>query len=117
VFLVFGGEEELVVMGYTNASFQTDTDDSKLQSSFVFASMEGVSWKSSKQDIVADSTTEARYIPTSKVAKEVIWIKNFVSKLGVAPSASSPMDLYCDNCGAVAQEKVARSQKRSKLVL
>jgi hypothetical protein len=36
VFLVFGGEEELVVMGYTNASFQTDTDDSKLQSSFVF---------------------------------------------------------------------------------
>jgi tRNA C32,U32 (ribose-2'-O)-methylase TrmJ len=29
VFLVFGGEKELVVMGYTNASFQTDTDDSK----------------------------------------------------------------------------------------
>jgi hypothetical protein len=34
-FLVLGGEEELVVMGYTNASFQTDTDDSKSQSSFV----------------------------------------------------------------------------------
>ena len=29
VFLVYGGEEELVVTGYTDASFQTDKDDSK----------------------------------------------------------------------------------------
>jgi hypothetical protein len=35
-FLVFGGEEELVVNGYSDASFQTDEDDSKSQSSFVF---------------------------------------------------------------------------------
>jgi hypothetical protein len=36
VFLVFGGEEELVVKGYIDASFQTDVDDSKSQSNFVF---------------------------------------------------------------------------------
>ena len=36
VFLVYGGEEEFVVTGYTDASFQTDKDDSKSQSSFVF---------------------------------------------------------------------------------
>jgi hypothetical protein len=29
VFLVFGGEEELVVKGYNDASFQTDADDFK----------------------------------------------------------------------------------------
>jgi hypothetical protein len=28
-FLVLGGEEELVVTGYRDASFQTDADDSK----------------------------------------------------------------------------------------
>ena len=28
-FLVYGGEEELVVIGYTAASFQTDKDNSK----------------------------------------------------------------------------------------
>jgi hypothetical protein len=28
-FLVFGGEEELVVKGHSKASFQTDADDSK----------------------------------------------------------------------------------------
>jgi hypothetical protein len=36
VFLVFGGEEELVVKDYSDASFQTDVDDSKSQSNFVF---------------------------------------------------------------------------------
>jgi tRNA C32,U32 (ribose-2'-O)-methylase TrmJ len=28
-FLVFGGEEELIIKGYIDATFQTDTDDSK----------------------------------------------------------------------------------------
>ncbi|KAL4302699.1 hypothetical protein GQ457_10G012220 [Hibiscus cannabinus] len=36
VFLVDGGEEELHIKGYTDASFQTDKDDSRSQSSFVF---------------------------------------------------------------------------------
>ena len=60
VFLVYGGEEELVVNGYTDASFQTDKDDFRSQSGFVFCLNGGaVSWKSSKQETVADSTTEA----------------------------------------------------------
>ena len=47
VFLVYGGEEELVVMSYTDASFQTDKDDSKSQSGYVFTINSGaVSWKS-----------------------------------------------------------------------
>jgi hypothetical protein len=48
-FLVFGGDEELVVKGYSDASFQTDVDDSKSQSGFVFCLNGGaVSVKSSK---------------------------------------------------------------------
>ena len=35
-FLVYGGEEELVVTGYTDASFQTDKDDFRSQYEFVF---------------------------------------------------------------------------------
>jgi hypothetical protein len=64
-----------------------------------------VSWKSSKQDTVADSTTEAEYIATSEAAKEVIWIRKFVSELGVVPSASNLVDLYCDNSGAIVLAK------------
>ncbi|KAK8506908.1 hypothetical protein V6N12_009221 [Hibiscus sabdariffa] len=57
-FLVYGDKEELSIKGYTDASFQTDKDDSRSQSDFIFCLYGGaVSWKSSKQDTVADSTT------------------------------------------------------------
>ncbi|KAI5427605.1 hypothetical protein KIW84_032855 [Lathyrus oleraceus] len=64
-----------------------------------------VSWKSSKQDTVADSTTEAEYIAASSAAKEAVWIKKFISELGIVPSIVDPIGLYCDNNGAIAQAK------------
>ncbi|WVZ90611.1 hypothetical protein U9M48_036896, partial [Paspalum notatum var. saurae] len=80
-FLVFGGEEELVVKGYTDAGFQTDKDDG-----FMFCLNGGaISWKSSKQDT---------YIVASKAAKEALWIRKFVSELGVVSNASSPLDCH-----------------------
>ena len=106
MFLVYGGEDELVVNSYTDASFQTDRDDSRSQSGFVFILNGGaVSWRSSKQDTVGDSTTEAEYIAASEAAKEGVWVKNFISDLGVVEGASNPLDLYCDNSGAIAQVK------------
>ncbi|KAK8578849.1 hypothetical protein V6N13_142124 [Hibiscus sabdariffa] len=112
------GEEELRIKGYTDASFQTDKDDSRSQSSFVFCLNGGaVSWKSSKQDTVADSTTEAEYIAASEAAKEAVWIKKFIIGLGVIPSILDAVDLYCDNNGAIAQAKEPRSHQRSKHIL
>ena len=46
-------------------------DDSKSISGYVFILIDGpVSWKGSKQQIVADSTTEAEYIAASEAAKK-----------------------------------------------
>jgi hypothetical protein len=89
VFLVYGGEEELTVTGYTDASFQTDKDDSKSQSEFVFTLNGGaISWKSSKQDTVADSTMEAEYIAASDATKEGVWMRKFLIELDVFLNAS-----------------------------
>jgi hypothetical protein len=60
---------------------------------------------------------EAEYIAASEAVKEVVWISNFISKLGVVPITSHPMDLYCDNSGAIAQAKEPRSHKKVKHVL
>ncbi|KAK8578706.1 hypothetical protein V6N12_069050 [Hibiscus sabdariffa] len=118
VFLVYGGEEQLSIKGYTDASFQTDKDDSRSQSGFVFCLNGGaVSWKSSKQDTVADSATKDEYIAASEAAKEAVWIKKFVTELGVVPSISDAMELCCDNNGAIAQAKEPRSHQRSKHIL
>ena len=76
-----------------------------------------MSWKSSKQDTVADSTTEAEYMAASSAAKEADWIKKFISELGIVPSIMDPIGLYCDNNGAIAQAKEPRSHQRSKHIL
>ena len=49
-----------------------------------------VSWKSSKQDTIADSTTEAEYMVAAEAAKEGVWMKDFITELGVVPSVLGP---------------------------
>jgi hypothetical protein len=101
VFLVYGGEEELTVTVYTNASFQTDKDDSKSQSGFVVTLNGGaVRWKSSKQDTMADTTREAEYIAASEATKGGVWMTKFFRAWCVSECVQ-PIDLYCDNNGAI----------------
>ena len=70
-FLIYGGDKELTVNGYVDASFYTDPDDSKSQTRYVFILNGGaVSWCSSKQSVVAGSMCEAEYIAASKGANE-----------------------------------------------
>ncbi|KAJ9542183.1 hypothetical protein OSB04_028689 [Centaurea solstitialis] len=118
MFLVFGGsEDEISVIGYSDASFQTDRDDFRSQSGYVFTLNRGaISWKSSKQDTIADSTTEAEYIAASDAAKEAVWLRNFLSDLRVIASVSRPIDIFCDNSGAVAQAKEPREHHKSRHV-
>ncbi|GJS20867.1 putative retrotransposon protein [Tanacetum coccineum] len=64
-------EKGLRVTGYCDAGWQTDKDDSRSQSGWVFLLNGGaVTWKSSKQDTVADSTCESKYIAACEVLKE-----------------------------------------------
>ncbi|XP_035834864.1 secreted RxLR effector protein 161-like [Helianthus annuus] len=104
MFLVFGGvEEELTIRCYTDTSFQTDRDDSRSKSGFVFTLNGGaISWKSSKQSVVADSTTESEYIAASDAAKEAAWMKKFITDHDVVPSIKKSIEIFCDNTGAIA---------------
>ena len=56
IFLIYGGGSELKLEGYTDSSFQFDPDDSKSILGYMFTLNGGaVSWKSFKQQMVADS--------------------------------------------------------------
>nr|GEW37040.1 hypothetical protein [Tanacetum cinerariifolium] len=69
MFLVYGGnpQAELRVDCYCDAGFETDRDDTKSQTGYVFILNGGaVDWKSSKQITTAMSATEAEYIAASK---------------------------------------------------
>ncbi|KAL0434627.1 UNVERIFIED_CONTAM: Retrovirus-related Pol polyprotein from transposon TNT 1-94 [Sesamum radiatum] len=98
MFLIYGGGE-LILEGYSDASFQSDDDDAKSQSGFVFKLNSGVVvWKSSKQDTTTDSTTEAEYITALEAAKEAVWLKNYIQE-------------------AIVPAKEPRSHHRSKHIL
>ena len=73
-----------------------------------------ISWRSCKQDTTADSTTEAEYIAASEAAKEAVWIRKFIQELEVVPSIESPITIYCDNSGAVANAVEPRAHQRKK---
>ena len=41
-------------------------------------------------------------------------MKEFITDLGVIPSASGPMTLFCDNTGAIALAKEPRFHKKTR---
>ncbi|GKD23424.1 hypothetical protein Tco_1225127 [Tanacetum coccineum] len=76
-----------------------------------------ISWRSTNQSTIAKSTTKVKYIAASDATKEVVWLKNFLTDLGVIPSISDPVEIFCDNICGVAQRKQPREHHKTKHIL
>ena len=82
--------------GFTNADWAGSTDDRKSTGSYlIFFGQTPISWKSSKQRIVARSSTEAEYKALADGTAEVIWLQYLLRDLQIL-STSAPT-LWCDN--------------------
>nr|GEU52264.1 retrotransposon protein, putative, Ty1-copia subclass [Tanacetum cinerariifolium] len=106
MFLVYGGDlkRELMVSCYTDAGYLTDADDLKSQTRYMFVLNGGaIDWKSVKQSIFATSFAEAEYIAAFDASKEAVWVREFISGLGVVPIIEEPISMYCGNTGAIAK--------------
>ena len=57
---------------------------------------------------------KAKYVAACEAAKEAVWLKKFLSDLGVVKIKQVPIILFCDNSGAVAQSKDQRNHKKRK---
>nr|GEX25848.1 hypothetical protein [Tanacetum cinerariifolium] len=104
MFLFYGGDSkrELKVSCYTDTGYLTDADDLKSQTGYVFILNGGVvDWKSTKQSIFATSSTGAEYITAFDASKEAVWIHKFISGLDVVLTIEEPINMYCDNTGAI----------------
>ena len=111
---------ELRVDGYVDSDFQSNVDDQKSTSRFIFTLNGGQeNQKSSKQSTTTYSTIKAEYVATSKAAKEAVWIRKFLIELQDVPTVDVPtvelpLPLYCDNNGGIAQAKELRFLNKSK---
>ncbi|GJY43946.1 retrotransposon protein, putative, ty1-copia subclass [Tanacetum coccineum] len=104
MFLIYGGDikRELRVSYYTDAGYLTDADDLKSQTRYVFVLNGGaVDWKSTKQSIFVTSSAEAEYIDAYDASKKAVWVRKFISVLGVVPTIEESIKMYCDNSGAI----------------
>nr|GEY78243.1 retrovirus-related Pol polyprotein from transposon TNT 1-94 [Tanacetum cinerariifolium] len=61
---------------------------------------EGIS--SVKKSIFATSSIEAEYIAAFDASKEAVWVRKFISGIGVVLIIEEPISMYCDNTRAIA---------------
>ncbi|GJS79018.1 retrotransposon protein, putative, ty1-copia subclass [Tanacetum coccineum] len=85
MFFIYEGDikRELRVSCYTNVGYLTDADDLKSQTGYVFI------------------LNGAEYIAASDASKEAVWVRKFISWLGVVPTNEEPIKMYCDNTRAI----------------
>ena len=107
--------DHLEVVGYSDSDFAGCVDSRKSTSGYIFLLAGGaISWRSSKQTIVATSTMEAEFIACYEATTQAIWLRNFVGGLKIVDSIERPIKIFCDNRAAIFFSKNNKSGSRSK---
>nr|GEV57220.1 hypothetical protein [Tanacetum cinerariifolium] len=117
MFLVYEDDikRELMVSCYTDAGYLTDADDLKSQTGYVFVLIgSAVDWKSAKQRIFATSSAKDEYIAAFDASKEAVWVRKFISRLGIVPTIEEPINMYCDNTEAIVIANESRITKGAR---
>ena len=98
--------------GFTDSDMSGDVDSSRSTSGYVMTYSGGVvSWQSRLQKAVALSTTEAEYMAAVEAGKELIWMRDFLSELGMKQGTFL---LHCDNQSAIHLAKNVAYHSRTK---
>ena len=88
--LVYQEVEKLEMVAYSDLDLAGCIDDRKSTSGYVFLLADGaISWKSSKQKVIASSTMEAEFIGCYTATKQAIWLKNLIMGLKVVASVEN----------------------------
>ncbi|GJS75959.1 hypothetical protein Tco_0725840 [Tanacetum coccineum] len=71
-----------VIEGYSDANWISNIKDSRSTSGYVFTlGGASISWKSSKQTVIAKSTMESEFIALDKCGEEAEWLRQFMKSL------------------------------------
>jgi hypothetical protein len=112
-WLVLGGQQEKII-GYSDADRMSNKDRHAISGYTFLIDGGAISWSAKWQDIVALSTTEAKYVAATHAAKEALWLRFFIGKLFRPKINSKPMTLLSDNQSAIALTKDSQFHARSK---
>ena len=93
-----------VIEGYSDANWISDIKDSRSTSGFIFT-LAGVaiSWKSSKQTVIARSTFESEFIALDKCGEEAEWLRLFLEYIPMWIKPVPAIRIHCDSQSAIGR--------------
>ena len=101
-----------VLQGFSDASFNTDTD-AKSVTGYAFTSAGGaVTWGSRKQGLMALSATEAECLALTETTQEAMWLRTLLDNLSLKQMV--PTSIEEDNQGTIALTENPQFHRRSK---
>ena len=113
--LMYRQMDNLDVIGYSDSDFAGCVDSRKSTSGYMFMMADGaISWRSTKQTLVATSTMEVEFVSCFEATSHGVWLKSFISGLRIMDSISKPLKIFCDNSATVFMAKNNKSGSRSK---
>ncbi|PNX60132.1 putative copia-type protein, partial [Trifolium pratense] len=78
----FCRSQNFKLQGYSDSDWAGSLDDMKSTSGYCFSSGSGIfSWCSKKQEIVAQSTTEAEFIAATAAVNQALWLRKILSDM------------------------------------
>jgi hypothetical protein len=110
--ITYSGAEEGRLIGYSDADWRSDIDDSKsISGNILFYAGGPISWTSKKQSTVAHSTAEAEYVSLSAAGKNAEYFTSILAELGFNPEV--PI-IYSDSQSAIriASQRSSTSKTR-----
>jgi len=95
-----------VIEGYSDADWNTLSDDSKATSGYIFSIAGGaVSWKSKKQTILAQSTMESEMIALATASEEASWLRSLLAEIPLWEKPLLTVLIHCDSTATIAKIK------------
>ncbi|RVW62815.1 Retrovirus-related Pol polyprotein from transposon TNT 1-94 [Vitis vinifera] len=89
---------------YSDANWISNVKDSKSHSGYVFTlGGAAVSWKSSKQTVIARSTMESEFITLDKCGEEAEWLRHFLEDIPRWSKPVPPICIHCDSQSAIGR--------------
>ncbi|PHU13801.1 hypothetical protein BC332_15006 [Capsicum chinense] len=97
-------EKIIIRKGEVDANWITGSNEVTSTSGYVFTIGGGaVSWKSSKQTCIAQSTVESEFIALDKAGEEAEWLQNFLKDISYWPKPVAPVYIHCDSQAAISR--------------
>ena len=109
------GQNPAVVEGFSDANWISDTKNSRSTSGYVFTlGGAAISWKSSKQTLIARSTMESEFIALDKAGEEAEWLRQFLEYVPRWPKPLTAICIHCDCQSAIGRAQSAMYNGRSR---